>query len=75
MNKKVTEIRDFGDGKSIVLYTEDNSVYRHLKGWKSCRQVVPYSQNGRVIAVDLQFPKEAKDHIRKAVGLPVKAGR
>ena len=66
-----TEIRDFGDRKTIVLYTEDNEVYPRLKQWKSCQQVVPYCQNGRVIGADLYFPKQAEVEIRKVLGLPI----
>lgn len=67
----ITEIRDFGDGRTIVVYSEDNQIYRRLKQWKSCQQVVPYYQNGRVVSADLYFPKQAEVEIRKVLGLPI----
>lgn len=66
-----TEVRDFGDRKTLVVYTEDNQVYRRFKQWKSCQQVIPYYQNGRVVGTDLYFPKQAEVEIRKVLGLPI----
>ena len=67
-----TEIRDFGDRKQIVLYTTNNEVYQRLK--KYATKEVPYEiwkdcdpQKAKVVAVDLYFPKNKKEAIKKRV--------
>jgi len=64
-----TELRDFGDGNTVVLYTEDHDVYRKMSTWESCSEVVPYEQGGRVIAYDLYFPIEMARQVKSSLGL------
>jgi len=67
-----TELRDCGDGKTIILYTEDNELYQKLKSgaekevfyevWKNC---VP--NKAKKVAVDLYFPRKKKEAINKHI--------
>jgi len=64
-----TEIRDFGDRETVVLYTTDNLIYQTLKGkaqkeipyeiWKNCN---PHQASK--VAVDLYFPKTSKNAVK-----------
>ena len=67
-----TEIFNYGDGKTIVLYTEDNEVYQKLK--KSAEREITYEiwkncdpSKTRKVAVDLYFPRRKKRVINKRV--------
>ena len=70
--KSCTELRDYGDRKTIILYTEDNEVYQRLKRsaerevsyevWKNCDPT-----KARKVAVDLYFPRRKKGAINKRV--------
>lgn len=75
----MTDIRDYEDRKTIVVYTKDNTVLRKLREWKSCQKVVFYEvwkncdpRNAVNVAVDLYFDKKEEDRIRKALGMPVR---
>ncbi len=74
-----TEIRDYGDKKTIVVYTKDNTVLRKLRKWKACQKIVFYEvwencdpRNAVKVAVDLYFEKKEENHIREALGMPSK---
>jgi len=68
-----TEIRDFGDNKTIVLYTDEQKLYRQLKDSTKCFKVVPYEQeqysNRRVAVVgaDLYFPKRYRAWVERRI--------
>ena len=68
-----TELRDFGDNKTIVLYTNDNRVYRQLQDSTKLIKIVPYEQEQRgklaLIAADLYFPKEYRKWLEKNIGV------
>lgn len=71
-----TEIRDYGDKKTIVVYTDDNAVFKKLRERKSCRKVVCYEvwkdcdpRKAVKVGVDLYFNKKEENRIRKALGL------
>ena len=73
------EIRDYGDKKTIVVYTDDNTVLRKLREWKSCQKVVFYEvwencdpRNAVKVAVDLYFDKKEENHIGRVLGMPLK---
>jgi len=63
-----TELRDFGDDKTIVLYTNDNRVYRQLRESAKLIKIVPYEQEQggelALVAVDLYFPKECRKWLK-----------
>jgi len=58
------EIRDYGDHQTLVLYTNENGIYRKLVKSAKCTKVIPYhqQQNGKLkmVGVDLYFPKKYK---------------
>ena len=67
-----TEIRSFGDGTTIVLYTEDKQVYHQFKEWAYCQRVVHYKRGNKMVAADLYFSKEAERGLKKALRLSAK---
>ena len=66
-----TELRDFGDNKTIVLYTNDNRVYRQLRDSAKLIKIVPYEQEQRgkvvMVGVDIYFPKECRKWLEKSI--------
>lgn len=75
----VAEIREYGDKKTIVVYSDDNTVLRKLREWKSCQKIVFYEvwkdcdpRNAVNVAVDLYFDKKEENHIRGVLGMPLK---
>jgi hypothetical protein len=71
-----TEIRKFGDGETLVVYTEDFDLCEELKQWESCQGVIPYwhpkASNPReykATAFDLYFPKRMRRQLRRACGI------
>lgn len=74
-----TEIRNYGDKKTIVVYTKDNTVLRKLRKGKACQKIVFYEvwknydpRNAVKVAVDLYFDKKEENRIREALGMPLK---
>ena len=69
----VTELRNLGDDRTIVLYTNDNRVYRKVLESVKPIKIVPYKQEqgGRltVVGVDLYFPKEYRKWLEKNIGI------
>jgi hypothetical protein len=70
---KVIELRNLGDNRTIVLYTNDNRVYRKVLESAKPIKIVPYEQEqgGRVtvLGVDLYFPNEYRKWLEKNVGI------
>jgi hypothetical protein len=74
-----TEIREYGDRKTIVLYTTENEIYQALKDkadqkvfyeiWKDCDPA-----KAKRVAVDLYFPKEVKISLQKLIVQLQKSG-
>ena len=62
----MVELRDYGDNKTIVVYTDEQKVAQKLRQRKSCLKIIPYEQEQyskkRVVLVglDFYFPKSAK---------------
>ena len=67
----VTELRDLGDNKTIVVHTNDNQVCRKLRDSAKPLKIVPYEQEqgGKIVmvAVDLYFPKEYRKWLEKNI--------
>ena len=65
----VTELRNLGDNRTIVLYTNDNRVYRKVLESVKPIKIVPYEQGGKlaVLGVDLYFPKEYRKWLGKNI--------
>jgi len=53
----MTEIRDYGDGKIIVLHTDDAQVAKQLYNYDKHTKVVRYTQqqNKKIVTVGLDF--------------------
>ena len=66
-----TELRDFGDNKTVVLYTNDNRVYRQFRDSAKLIRIVPYEQEQRgklaLVAVDLYFLKECRKWLKNRI--------
>ena len=69
----VTEIRDLGDNRTLVLYTNDNRVYRKFRDSVEFTKIVPYEQEqgGKVVmvGVDIYFTREYRKWLRKNIGV------
>ena len=69
----MTELRNLGDGRTIVLYTNDNRVYRKVLESVKPIEIVPYEQEqgGKLtmLGVDLYFPKEYRKWLEKNIGI------
>ena len=64
-----TEIRDFGDKKTIVVYTNDRQIANRIQGWKECFKVVTYEQEQfsrkrvALVGLDLYLPKKLRGRV------------
>jgi len=69
----VTELRNLGDSKTIVVYTNDDRIYRNLCDSVRPIKIVPYEQEqgGKIaiVGVDLYFPKEYRKWLEKRIGI------
>ena len=69
----VTELRDLGDNRTLVLYTNDNQVYRKFRDSVEFTKIVPYEQEqgGKVVmvGVDIYLPKEYRKWLKKNIGI------
>jgi len=70
----VTEIREFGDNKTIVVFTNERQVATRIQNWNECYKVIEYEQEqfskGRVglVGLDLYLPKRLERRVRKLCG-------
>jgi len=68
-----TELRSLGDSRTVVLYTNDNRVYRKIRDSVKPIKIVPYEQEQRgkmvMVAVDLYFPKEYRKWLEENLGI------
>ncbi|MFQ6114201.1 MAG: hypothetical protein ACE5NG_08940 [bacterium] len=69
----MTELRDLGDNRTVVLYTNDNRVYRKLRNSVEPIKIVPYEQEQgakvAIVGVDLYFPKEYRKWLEKNIAV------
>ncbi len=62
----MNELRDFGDGKTMVLFSDDKKVIDKVSGWKECSKCIAYEQEQyskkRVALVgwDMYLPKKKR---------------
>ena len=67
-----TEIRNFGDGKAIVLYTENTKIWKALRDTSKCYKEVRYEQEqkgvDKLVGIDLYFPKKYQKQLIKKLG-------
>jgi len=72
----MNDIRDFGDGKQVVLHTKDFELYRRLRQWEICLASFPYVDIEYYwIAGDLYYLKKHEDLIRRNADLPPRSKR
>ena len=68
-----TEIRSYGDRKTVVVYTDDKQVYRRLRKSTRCIRIIPYEQKQRtkiaLVGVDLYFQRKHRAWLEKLLGL------
>lgn len=68
----MTEIRNLGDNRTVVLYTNDNPVYRKIRDSVKPIKIVPYEQEQGakivMVGVDIYFPKEYRKWLEENIG-------
>jgi hypothetical protein len=69
----VTELRNLGDNRTIVLYTNDNRVYRKILYSVEPIKIVPYEREQGakmvMVGVDIYFPKEYRKWLEYNFGI------
>jgi len=64
----MNELRDFGDKRTVVVYTDDRQFANRLMARKRCLKSIPYEQGDKLVGLDFYFPKsERKNLIRMGV--------
>ena len=61
----VAELREMGN--ELALYTDDNRLYRRFSGWSCTIFKVPYTQGGKLIAVDIYFDRKFKSTVSRVI--------
>ncbi len=62
----MNELRDFGDGKTMVLFSDDKKVVEKVSGWKECNKCVAYEQEQYskkkvgLVGWDMYLPKNRR---------------
>ena len=76
----LSEIRDFGDKETIVLYTNDNLIYQALRlkaikevAYETWKDASP--ENAKRVAVDLYFSLKSRKTVEKLVTNIQKTGK
>ena len=62
------EIRDYRDGKTIVVYTDDNTVVTKLNNRTQLIKTQDYTKEEELVGKDLYFPKSQLRSICRALG-------
>lgn len=57
----VAELRNMRN--EVALYTDDNCIYERFSKWTNITHKIPYTQNSKIIAVDLFFDKKLRNSI------------
>ena len=58
---------DFRESPSVVVFTEDNSLYDELKKLSKCYKAVPYVREEKMIGADIYFPLRFRKDLEKIV--------
>ena len=57
----MTELREFGDGKTVVLWTDNREIANKVGKRKNCYKIISYEQDLRnkvaLVGIDFYFPK------------------
>jgi hypothetical protein len=71
----VTELRELGDNKTLVLYTNDNQVYSKIRNSIDYVKIVPYEQEQRgklvLVGVDIHIPKGYRKWLENNIGVHI----
>jgi len=68
-----TEIRQFGDNRTIVVYTDNRQIASRLETYKDCFKIVPYEQEqyskkrDTLVGVDFYFPKRIMRRLERFI--------
>ena len=68
-----TEIRDYGDNKTIVVYSSDKDIVSKLRDSKSCLNIIAYEQEQysnkkvAVVGYDFYFPKNQEKRLARLI--------
>lgn len=68
-----TEIRDYGDARTIVVYANDRQIANRIRNWKECFKIIKYEQEQfskkrvALVGLDLYLPKRLERRVRKLI--------
>lgn len=74
-----TELRDYGDGKAVVVYTNDRTLATQLSNYRDCFKIIPYEQEQRphrqpaklvLVGIDYYFPKKKLKALCRKLNIP-----
>ena len=51
----------------LVLYTDDDQVYKRLYKWPYTLYKAPYTRSGKLVGFDLYFDKELKSTVAQII--------
>jgi len=54
-------------GSRFALYTDDDRVYQYLHKWTCTLSRVPYTQDGKLVAVDLYFDRKSRGTVGRVL--------
>ncbi len=67
----MTELRNLGDHRTVVLYTNDNRILRKIRDSVEPIKIVPYEQEQGakmvMVGVDIYFPKEYRKWLEENI--------
>ena len=61
----VAELRNMGD--KLALYTDDDRLFRQLKKQNYTFYGIPYTNQGKTVAVDLYLDRKARKTVTKVL--------
>jgi coenzyme F420-reducing hydrogenase beta subunit len=72
----MTTIRDFGDGQTVIVHTNDRVLATQLSNYKTCFKTIPYEQEQygnkklALVGIDCYFPKKSLKVLLKKLDMP-----
>ena len=69
----VMELRELGDNKTLVLYTNDNRVFTRIRDSIDVVKIVPYEQEqrGKMVSADIYILKKHQKWLDKNIGVSI----
>ena len=69
----VTELRDLGDKKTVVVYTDERETINKLRARRNCFKINTYEQQQNkdtvTVGFDFYFPKSESKALLKLAGV------